>query len=235
MYNYGEHLDALEQLIQQITYINSFGNFSSELIGITAYVFMAIGMYAIAKRRGIDHPWLAWIPFGSTWLLGCISDQYRYAVKGQEKSKRKVMLGLEIGVVAAAAATLFVFAAAVLNIRFGCDFDALQQGEDILVLSLLLAAVGLFFVMLGLAVTLTVLRYMALFDLYASCAPENATIFTVLSIVLSLFGLSILQSIFVFAIRNKDTGMPPRYQQIFAEQLAWQQHPVEHWEKFNEE
>ena len=32
------------------------------IIGIVSYVLTASGMYAIAKRRGINNAWMAWIP-----------------------------------------------------------------------------------------------------------------------------------------------------------------------------
>ena len=52
------------------------------LMGIAAYVLTALALYTIAKRRGLNHPWLAWIPVASAWILGSLSDQYRYVVRG---------------------------------------------------------------------------------------------------------------------------------------------------------
>ena len=76
-----------------------FGVFSgvpTTLIGIATYVLSALGLYTIAKRRGLNHPWLAWIPVASAWIVGSLSDQYRYVVNGENKSKRKVLLTLNI-------------------------------------------------------------------------------------------------------------------------------------------
>ena len=39
------------------------------------YVLQSLSLYTIANRRGIRNPWLAWIPVGSSWTIGCISDQ----------------------------------------------------------------------------------------------------------------------------------------------------------------
>ena len=30
--------------------------------GIAAYVLRALGLYNIAKRRGINHAWMSWVP-----------------------------------------------------------------------------------------------------------------------------------------------------------------------------
>ena len=44
------------------------------LINIVLYVIKSLGLYTIAKRRGIHHPGLAWVPIANTWILGSISD-----------------------------------------------------------------------------------------------------------------------------------------------------------------
>lgn len=38
------------------------------LVGIGFFVIKAFGFYKIAQRKGIDHAWLAWIPFAQTYL-----------------------------------------------------------------------------------------------------------------------------------------------------------------------
>ena len=52
-------------------------------LSVVMYVLSSLGMYRIAQRRGIRNPWLSWIPVGNMWILGCISDQYQYLVKGK--------------------------------------------------------------------------------------------------------------------------------------------------------
>jgi MATE family multidrug resistance protein len=64
---------------------------------------------------------------------------------------------------------------------------------------------GLCVPLFGVFIAMKVIRFMALFDLYASCDPENRVIFLVLSI---LIGIS--EPILLFICRNKDGGMPPR-------------------------
>ena len=62
------------------------------LLAIASYVLTALALYTIARRRGLRNPWLAWIPVANSWLLGSLSDQYRYVVKGEHKSKRIILL-----------------------------------------------------------------------------------------------------------------------------------------------
>ena len=73
-----------------------FSALPSMALVIATYVLTALSYYTVACRRGLKNPWLAWIPVANLWLLGSISDQYRYVVKGEYKSKRKILLGLGI-------------------------------------------------------------------------------------------------------------------------------------------
>lgn len=41
---------------------------------IVIYILGAIGLSTMAKKRGLDNPWLAWIPFGNGYLLGKLID-----------------------------------------------------------------------------------------------------------------------------------------------------------------
>ena len=61
---------------------------------VVCYVLEGKSLSAIARRRGIEKPWLAWVPVGSSWLLGSISDQYRYVTYGQVRSRRKLLTWL---------------------------------------------------------------------------------------------------------------------------------------------
>ena len=87
-----EYIYMIENALESAASASSI----SSLISLAAYVFSSLAIYTIAQRRGIRHAWMAWIPMLNVWILGSISDQYRYVVKGQIKSKRKVLLALNI-------------------------------------------------------------------------------------------------------------------------------------------
>ena len=40
------------------------------LVSLAGYILKGIGMYTIAKRRGMDYPWLACVPFARAYLQG---------------------------------------------------------------------------------------------------------------------------------------------------------------------
>ena len=185
-------------------------------ISIVAYVFQSVSMYSIANRRGIKNPWLAWVPLGNLWMLGCISDQYRYVAKGQVKNKRKSLLILGIVMSVVAVATLVV--AAIVSIG-ALDANYLSDSEAAAMLVGMIIMLVLYLALLAVAVAVTVIQYMALYDLFVSCDPNNGVLFLVLSILISM-----AMPICMFICRKKDGGMPPRKAAapVFVPQPAYQ-------------
>ena len=179
----------------------------ASLIQIAAYVLSSLALYTIAKRRGLNHAWLSWIPVANVWILGSIADQYRYVVKGEHKSKRKILLFFRIlitviwvSLIGLLANLCFHAFGSILWGSMNDDqmFEILHQALNLLVVCLPL---------IGVSVAYAVIRFMALYDVYKSMDPGNCVLFLVLSI---LFGVT--EPFFLFFSRNKDEGMPPRRQ-----------------------
>lgn len=195
---------------------------------VVVYVFQSLSFYAIAKRRGINRPWLSWIPVGNMWILGCISDQYRYVAKGQVKNKRKALLVLNIifyviyFAFMAVYAVFMVAAMSMMDVPMGSG----PAGDETTILILALVMLAISLVMLGVAIAMSILTYMALYDLFMSCDPDNGVLYLVLSIL-----LGVAQPICLFICRKKDIGMPPRRAAapVFVPQPVYQpaQPPVE--------
>jgi len=59
----------------------------------------------------------------------------------------------------------------------------------------------------GVSIAVTVITYIALYDLFTSCDPKKNLLYLLLSIF-----VSITIPIFIFVCRNKELGMPPRKQ-----------------------
>lgn len=172
------------------------------LIGIAFYVLYSLGLFTMAKRRGIRCYGLAWVPVANLWILGSISDQYKYVTAGKNQKRRGILLALSI-VMAVLAAALIGY---VIQMLIGFAGGYSNISTDIQVMRAVGGMLILWFLMLVVSVTLAVFEYIALYNLYYSAMPENATLFLVLSI---LFGVTM--PFFVFACRNKDGGMPQRY------------------------
>ena len=200
---------AVAELIKTLQSIRFQLDIGAALMAIAAYVFMSIGLYAIAKKRCIRHPWLAWIPVANMWLLGCISDQYRYVTKNQERSRRKRMLTLAIIQFADLLLLVVTGVAWYFKLKAWAIMGMPAEGiMQIFVMSCVLLLLTL--PLLVVAIWLLVERFCACYDLFSSCNPENKTMFTVLSILAAFMGYDILGAIFVFICRNKEEGMPPR-------------------------
>lgn len=179
------------------------------LFGIAAYLLTAIAIYAISRRRGLRKPWLAWIPVVNCWLLGSISDQYQYVVKGENKSKRKWLIALNIlkAVLWLLLLVLVIFAVGTLIVN-----------ETAEMLGFLVAMLGLVLPFVAVIIAFCVIRYMALYDVYRSLDPANAVLYLVLSILFSP-----TEPFFLFFNREKDLGMPPRKQQPIYEKPVHEQ------------
>lgn len=191
-------------------------------IGIASYIFRSLGVYTIAKRRGIRRPWMAWVPVADQYMLGCISDQYQYVVKGKNKNKRSVLLWLNI--------VMMLLSMAVMGSAVAMMVKAVQAAiggisEDqmfAVMMSPMMGVMGLSLPMMILSIVTMVFRYIAMYDLYTSCNPANNVMFLVLSIV-----FTVTEPFFVFFIRNKDEGMPPRKTETPAETVVEIPMPVE--------
>ena len=197
------------------------------LVAVATYVLTALSLYTIAKRRFFlgRGSWLAWVPFTQFWVLGSISDDYQWTVWSREKKKRIVMLVLNIIQLIAAALIVLGFyriirtflnegitdAEHLDNALFYIQaemndpyyersawaqkmFGVLTRNTNLIIFCAVVTFVT--------AVTHTVFYYMALYDLYRSCNPDNATVFLVLSI---LFPITI--PIFMMICRKQDKGL----------------------------
>jgi len=42
------------------------------IIGLVFYVLKSLGLYTLANNRGIENPWLAWIPIADLYIMGML-------------------------------------------------------------------------------------------------------------------------------------------------------------------
>lgn len=220
--------DVIETL--QSTNLNL--NFLTNGLSLLVYILQALALYTVAKRRGINKPWLAWIPFGNSWILGSLSDQYQYVTKRAVKNKRKALLGLEIALSALVAVIVFAAVFIIVQFLFAATgmmmagwMDAVNSGEFEVILDglqnvelsedsagavLLMLAVSL--PLTGVAIAYEILFWMAMYDLFRSSDPANSTMYLVISLV-GNFVVTGLYSVFMMLCKDKDLGMPPRRQE----------------------
>ncbi len=200
-YEFEQMLEGIEGLDEEML-LMFFGIFGMValvvgLFAIVGYVFQSIGLYTIAKRRGIANPWLAWLPVGYYWIAGSIADQYRYVTEGSVKNRRTILLALSIaGIVVSSLISTMINGSFMLSTGEVSMDQLASLGTLGTVLNLVTS---------GLEIAIFVFWQIALYDLYSSCNPKNNVLFLVLGII---FGF--LVPFFIFACRNKEEGMPPR-------------------------
>ncbi|MBR2937435.1 MAG: hypothetical protein IKB80_02940 [Oscillospiraceae bacterium] len=175
--------------------------FIAVAIPVASYVLHSLGLYTIAKRRGLRHKWLAWLPFGEAWLLGSISDQYQYVAKGKIQYRRRWLLLLYIAAVAIYLGCLGTLVSSMLFSDYIAAVIAHTMGGRLALIAVLIA--------------FGILRYIAYYNLFRSCQPSNALLYLLLSIL-----VPVSMPFIVFFIRKMDQGMPPRKQTPVVEVLA---------------
>ncbi len=176
------------------------------IFSLVCYIFEAIGVYTIAKRRGIKNPWLAWIPIGNTWMWGCIADQYQYVANGKTKNRRMIILILSLASFVLSAMTTGQTINSMMQLVANADaIEYMSEAEMVAMIAPMMGSsmAGMFGSIVSIA--LFVFQCIALYDMFNSCNPSNSTMFLVLSIL-----FSIARPFFIFASRNKDLGMPAR-------------------------
>lgn len=220
------YVNSIQTLLETIgSGIGLFGN----SLGIVAYVLEALALYTIAKRRGIKKPWLAWIPLVNVWILGSLSDQYRYVTKREVKNKRKAMLILNIVAVVLVIVMIVALVSVFVNTINWSDIiyglgdgsgnywddngytDAFEGAFGMLTGMAVVLLVTLL-PLLGVIIASYVLRWMCIYDVFRSCDPKNSTVYFLVSLLVGIFVLQGLESVFMLICMNKDNGMPPRKQ-----------------------
>ncbi len=219
---YSADSEAIGAIITVLINLITSGGFA-----LLAYILRSWAVYAIAKRRQLRHPWMAWVPVADLWLLGCISDQYQYVVKGRDKSRRKVLLVLNILTVVLGGVISILAISSAVGILSGLMASVPAAEAFSSLTGLILGTLGLALPLAVAAIALAVFRFMALYDLYASCVPQNATLFIVLSIL-----FQVTEPFFLFFSREKDEGMPPRRPEpVYQPEDPVYAVPVEPWEE----
>lgn len=167
---------------------------------IVMYVLQSLALFNLAKKRGIQNYGLAWVPIGSSWILGKLADDVNICRRNKRTHFARNLLVLNIAYLAFF--VLVYIGAFALGITIAME-EMMSGVASTAGPAIILVAVLLWLVLVALIIAINVLFYMALYRVFYGYAEENAVIFTVLSIF-----FSILQPIFLFVIRNREL-LPP--------------------------
>lgn len=178
-------------------------------IALASYILTSLSYHKIADRRGIQNPWLAWIPFTNYWIIGSIVDEYD-ARNGLQRKWRVVLLALSLAFLVGFV-LMYIF-----MIVFCLGVIALSEtgGEEPT-----LAMISVFFVMYA-AIILIMLVGMAfsfmqmicVYKIFESTVPEKAVKYMLLYLLVPLAG-----PICLMLCRNKGYSVPkPQPQPVYA-------------------
>ena len=136
------------------------------LLNLPVDVISAYALYRIGRGLGLRSAWVAWIPGGCLWVMGCLADDYQKTFKGRKGYFRWILL-------------LHGLLAVLLWLASG-ERGALGR----LLLSLADGWLLLPMVLLGIGGVVAV--YMALYRVYRYALNKNAAVFTALGVVYSI-------------------------------------------------
>ena len=177
------------------------------LIFVYHWVLEGIAYQAMARRRGLRHRWLVWLPVGRDWIQGSLSDQYQYLVRGRIQSKRKVLPGLSLGKLLLWAGVIGIYLWLVSKLLQYTSNIVLWEKFGIPALMQCTAELTLLasFWLLRYPVRLmrAIFRTIALYDVYASCMPGSQATYLVLSLI-----FPVTRPIFLMSCRKKGLQYP---------------------------
>lgn len=165
------------------------------LIGIAGYILQGISMQTIAKRRGIENPWLAWVPIGNSYILGAVADDYNLKARLKKTNLRKFLLFFTLG--------LLVCVISLYPLLFTGMYSIMQSDGTGVGAALLVVLAILYVLVFGLSITVSVFQYIAIFRLLRSLSAKNGVLYFILSIFITG-----VYPLLIFFLRDSDEGMP---------------------------
>lgn len=153
-----------------------------------AYVLQSIGFHTLAKKSGIENPWLAWIPVANFYIIGALAEKSN-AFYGKKSRKFQILLPALYGVYM----LLMPILSGIMSAA-GAMME-MNGAEGVFILFLLLFY-GVFF---AFSIAVSVLWYVAVYKVFKLFDPDRA----VLYILLSIF-VSVSYPIIVFILRKRE-------------------------------
>ncbi|MBR3967243.1 MAG: hypothetical protein IKJ91_09245 [Clostridia bacterium] len=148
---------------------------------LAEYLLLSLGLNRMAKNLGLPSPWMAFVPVLSSYLMGLIAE-----TSTDGKKPLRYSLILLLFPIAALAAFVLFFVLGII----------VSSGENYFITFAFIETADLFISAINIANT--VFSFIALYRIYKLYAPDNATLF----IVLSIF-VPISMPIIMFILRNK--------------------------------
>lgn len=161
-------------------------------VAVVMYVLNAIGLMKMAKSCGIANPWMAFVPFASSYLMGKIAEQNPSNGRKSWPWRHLALIG-----------EIVIFAMAIaFGVWMGVDMVAsgvLEGAEysEFDVLTMYGGMVGFMGIYSLLSMVYNVIIYIIYWKIFSLFAPEWAVVFLILSLLLTV------APILFFILRNR--------------------------------
>lgn len=115
------------------------------IVGIAFYVLMALGLYRMAENKGIDNPWLAWVPIGNLWVLGAIVETIDLGDRKFDNAGIILVVGAFVGMIPLIGTLLALAYLVVTYFVYFKLFKMYAPGKEVmyLVLSIIFSGIAL--------------------------------------------------------------------------------------------
>ena len=169
------------------------------MIGVLAiYIMNAIATMRMAKKIGFEKPWLAWIPFATTYLFGKISET---PDKPRKTAKLLLLLHIAFSVLAGVYAFgvgFMSFAAAQLETSYN------YEAAEITMIVAMCVMLVTFVVYMASAIAFSVIYYMAFYRIAKLFGGAQYMVYFLLGLIPIFFGISISFPIAMLVLSGRE-------------------------------
>lgn len=167
-------------------------------ISITMYLLQSFGLYKIGGTLKIENPWLAFIPVANIYMLGKIAEAAPTVPGKKPRKYSTLLLWLSLATIGVfIIGYIVIIIMAVLTSGTAITMSESTAAMGGAVVTVILAGIVWYAAIMGTTITYMVFYYIALHKVFKLFAPENAVLYTVLSIILGI------HPILLFIIRKK--------------------------------
>lgn len=188
---------------------------------LVSYILRGVGMYTLGKRRGMNYPWLAFIPYARTYFQGELCGTLHFGRRELRNPGLWLLVIPVVGNLVMGVFMIFIWGGAALQVTdlvfqtydYSQMYHHYQGGTSGAGMTLLVIGLVML-VLLSVAVSAVTgaLQILVNRQIYGRYTPDN---YALLHGVLGFF-IPLYTSIYFFLIRNREKGMGPQGPQDFA-------------------
>ena len=164
------------------------------IVFLALYFLKAAGLYRMAETTGLKHGWLDFVPVANSYVFGKTAEKYI-----RRDMRRSVPFGMLLTLLNV---IMLLFAAVILGVSFRILYLVINESEPFYVSEMIFPFFLFTFIFCGTGIAYTIIKFIALWRIFAIFDYSNAAMFTVLTY---FFGF--LEAVFIFMLRNRE----PKY------------------------